>query len=163
MTDLINALKTFRRKEEIDVKMKKLNVYLNFNGNTEDVFNFYKSAFKGKFIIIQRFKDMPDGNNFPKKDQNKIMHVSLQINKDIILMASDALESQGQKVVQGNNFYIQIEPESKKETDKLYESLSTGGKIEMKLQDAFWGAYSCMFKDKFGTGWMINYTYPKKK
>ncbi len=89
------------------------------------------------------------------------MHVALPIGKENILMATDAMESMGQKLTVGNNFYLSLEAESKEEADKLYGKLSLGGKIEMPLQDAFWGAYFGMFADKFGIQWMINYTYKK--
>ena len=142
--------------------MATLNPYLNFNGNTEEAFNFYKSIFGGEFIGgISRFKDTPEGTKLSAADGEKVMHVALPIGKENILMATDAMESMGQKLTVGNNFYLSLEAESKEEADKLYGKLSLGGKIEMPLQDAFWGAYFGMFADKFGIQWMINYTYKK--
>lgn len=142
--------------------MATLNPYLNFNGNTEEAFNFYKSVFGGEFIGgISRFKDTPDGAKLSAADGEKVMHVALAIGKGNILMATDAMESMGQKLTAGNNFYLSLETDSKEEADKLYDKLSAGGKIEMPLQDAFWGAYFGMFADKFGVQWMINYTYKK--
>lgn len=142
--------------------MATLNPYLNFNGNTEEAFNFYKSIFGGEFIGgISRFKDTPEGTKLSAADGEKVMHVALPIGKENILMATDAMESMGQKLTVGNNFYLSLEAESKEEADKLYGKLSIGGKIEMPLQDAFWGAYFGMFADKFGVQWMINYTYKK--
>lgn len=142
--------------------MATLNPYLNFNGNTEEAFNFYKSIFGGEFIgWISRFKDTPEGTKLSAADGEKVMHVALPIGKENILMATDAMESMGQKLTVGNNFYLSLEAESKEEADKLYGKLSLGGKIEMPLQDAFWGAYFGMFADKFGIQWMINYTYKK--
>jgi PhnB protein len=141
--------------------MATLNPYLNFNGNTEEAFNFYKSVFGGDFITLQRFKDTPEGGDLSPADGEKIMHVSLPIGKGNILMATDAMESMGQKLIVGNHFYLSLEADSKEEADKLYNGLSDGGKIEQPLQDAFWGAYFGMFADKFGVKWMINFTYKK--
>ena len=144
--------------------MTKLNIYLNFAGNTEDAFNFYKSVFGGKLTPIVRFKDMPmKGVNIRKEDENKVMHVGLPIGRDQMLMATDTLESLGQKLVQGNNIYISIHPKSKVEADRIFNALSRGGTIEMNIADQPWGDYFGSFKDKFGVQWMVNYTYPKKK
>jgi PhnB protein len=143
--------------------MKTINPYLNFPGNTEEAFNFYKSAFGGEFSSVVRFKDMPmEGVNIPQKDENKIMHISLPIGKGNILMATDTLESLGQKLTIGNNVYISIHPESKEEADKLFSSLSAGGTIEMPMADQVWGDYFGSFKDKFGVKWMINYSKQKQ-
>ncbi|MDP3965918.1 MAG: VOC family protein [archaeon] len=144
--------------------MVKINIYLNFPGNTEEAFNFYKSIFGGEFTSIVRFKDMPiEGVNISKEDKNKIMHVALPIDKNMFLMATDALESLGKKLVIGNNFHISINPGSKEEADRLFKALSMGGKIEMPIADQTWGDYYGSLKDKFGVQWMINYSYPKKK
>lgn len=138
--------------------MTKFNPYLNFAGNTEEAFNFYKSVFGGEFTSIVRFKDMPmEGVNIPKEDENKIMHVGLLIGKDQTLMATDTLESLGQKLTLGNNVYISIHPDSKEEADKLFNGLSESGKIEMPIADQPWGDYYGSFADKFGIQWMINY------
>ena len=145
-------------------KMAKLNIYLNFAGNTEEAFNFYKSVFGGEFSSVVRFKDMPmAGVNIPKKDESKIMHMGLPIGKDSVLMATDTLESLGQKLVQGNNVHISVHPESKAEADRIFNALSAGGTIEMPIADQPWGDYYGSFKDKFGLQWMVNYTYPKKQ
>jgi PhnB protein len=143
--------------------MATVNPYLNFNGNTEEAFNFYKSVFGGEFIVLQRFKDTPERDKIPANVQEKIMHVALPIGQGNILMGTDALESMGQKLTAGNNFYLSVNTESKEEADKLYNGLSAGGKIEMPLQDAFWGDYFGMFADRFGTQWMISYTYNKQQ
>lgn len=145
----------------ISLFMAVLNPYLNFAGNTEEAFNFYKSVFGGEFIMLQRFKDTPDGDKMSESDKEKIMHVALPIGKGNILMATDTLESMGQKLVEGNNYYLSLQVDTKEEADTLYNGLSAGGIIEMQLTDAFWGAYFGMFKDKFGIQWMINYDYPK--
>ncbi len=144
--------------------MTKLNIYLNFAGNTEKAFDFYKSVFGGEFNSVVRFKDMPmEGVKIPKKDENKIMHIGLPVGKDDILMASDSLESLGQKLSQGNSVYISVHPESKKEADRIFNALSAGGTIEMAIADQVWGDYYGSFKDKFGVLWMVNYAYPKSK
>ena len=134
--------------------MKSISPYLNFNGNTEEAFNFYKSVFGGEFKAIQRFKDVP-GTNVSEADADKIMHIALPIGADVILMATDALESMGQHLVEGNNFYITIDTESKEEADSLFAKLSEGGKSELAMEKTFWNAYFGMFRDKFGINWMI--------
>ena len=136
-----------------------LNPYLNFPGNTEEAFNFYRSVFGGEFTMLQRFGNMkgPDGKETPPEFQNKIMHVSLPIGNGNILMGTDALDEMGFKLTVGNNFYICINPDSKQEADRLFTGLSAGGKINTPMQDMFWGAYWGDFTDKFGIKWMINY------
>ena len=136
----------------------KVNPYLNFNGNTEEAFNFYKSVFGGELTQIVRFKDMPmEGVSISKEDENKVMHVGLSIGKDNVLMATDTLPSLGQKLVQGNNFYISIHPDNKKEADRIFKALSAGGMVEMPMADQPWGDYYGSLKDKFGVQWMVNY------
>ena len=143
--------------------MIKLNIYLNFAGKTEEAFNFYKSVFGGEFTSVVRFKEMPiKGVNIPKEDENKIMHMSLPISKDQVLMATDTLESLGQKLVQGNNVYISVHPETKEEADLIFNALSASGTIEMPIANQPWGDYYGSFKDKFGVQWMINYHEEKK-
>ena len=131
--------------------------YITFNGNTEDAFNFYKSVFGGEFAMIQRFSDTPGGDKVPPGVKDKIMHVSLPIGKNNILMGTDACEEMGFNLTQGNNSYICISPDSKEEADKLFNGLAEGGKINMPLADMFWGAYYGDLTDKFGTKWMVNY------
>ena len=142
--------------------MVSINPYLNFLGNTEEAFNFYKSVFGGEFTTFQRFKDVPGTENIPQADKEKIMHVSLPIGKDGLLMATDALESMGHKIIIGNNINISINVESEKEAEQIFNGLSAGGKVEMALEKTFWGAYFGMFEDKFGIKWMVNYDYDKK-
>ncbi|MBP1768461.1 MAG: binding 3-demethylubiquinone-9 3-methyltransferase domain protein, partial [Candidatus Aminicenantes bacterium] len=111
--------------------MTKLNTYLNFAGNTEEAFAFYKSVFGGEFSALVRFKDMPmEGVKIPKADEAGIMHIALPVGKSDVLMASDSLESLGQKLIQGNNVYLSIHPESKEEADRIFKALSSGGQIE---------------------------------
>jgi PhnB protein len=134
-----------------------VNPYLNFNGNTEEAFNFYKSVFGGDFQAVMRFKDNPQCGDIAEADKNRIMHISLPIAKDAVLMGTDSLESLGQKVTVGNNFYICLAPETREEADRIFNGLSAGGKVEMPIQDMFWGAYWGCFADKFGVQWMVNY------
>jgi PhnB protein len=142
--------------------MPKLNTYLNFAGNTEEAFNFYKSVFGGEFTSVVRSKDMPiEGVAIPKEAENKILHIGLPIGQANVLMATDTLESLGQKLVQGNNVYISVHPDSKEEADRIFNALSAGGLIEMPIANQPWGDYYGSFKDKFGVQWMVNYTYPK--
>ncbi|MEW6603083.1 MAG: VOC family protein [Thermoproteota archaeon] len=140
--------------------MTKINPYLNFAGNTEEAFNFYKSVFGGEFTSVIRFKDMQmEGAVIPKEDYNKIIHISLPIGKENVLMATDALESLGHKLTQGNNFYISVHPESKEEADRIFNALSAGGKIETPIAEQPWGDYYGSLEDKFGVHWMVNYTH----
>jgi PhnB protein len=140
--------------------MMKLNPYLNFPGNTEEAFKFYKSVFGGEYTIT-RFKDMPmQGVKMEKGDESKVMHIALAIGNDV-LMASDALESHGRKLIQGNNVILSVTPESKKEADRIFKALSAGGTVEMPIADQMWGDYYGSLKDKFGVLWMVDYSYPK--
>ena len=141
--------------------MMNLNPYLNFPGNSEEAFNFYKSVFGGEFMRVVRFKDMPmPGAKLTNEEENKIMHISLQVGGQI-LMASDVIGEWASKFVVGTNTYICIVPESKPEADRIFKALSAEGKIEMPIADQPWGAYYGSFKDKFGIQWMINYAGAK--
>ncbi len=135
----------------------KINPYLNFNGNTEEAFNFYKSVFGGEFGALMRFKDMPEGDSkMPEVEGERIMHIALPLG-EAMLMGTDASESMGQKVVFGNNSYISIHPDTLEEAQRIFDQLSAGGKVEMPLQKQFWGSYFASFADKFGVQWMVNY------
>jgi PhnB protein len=137
--------------------MVSINPYLNFMGRTEEAFNFYKSVFGGRFTVFQRFRDVPGGEKMAESDQEKIMHIALPIGQGNILMGTDALESMGQSITTGNNFYISITPESEAEADEIFNRLSGGGQVTMPLDTAFWGAYFGMLTDKFGVQWMVNF------
>lgn len=137
--------------------MTTVNPYLNFNGTTEEAFNFYKSVFGGEFQALMRFSDNAACGEVSEDDKNKIMHVALPVGNGTILMGTDALESMGQKLNVGNNFYVCLSPESKEEADRLFNGLSEGGKVEMPIQDMFWGDYWGSFADKFGVQWMVSY------
>ena len=139
--------------------MATINTYLNFNGNTEEAFNFYKSVFGGEFRTLQRLKDTPEADKIPLNEQEKIMHVALPIGGNL-LMGTDVLESMP-KVIFGTNSAISIDAASEEEANRLFNGLSTGGKIEMPLEKMFWGAYFGFFIDKFGVQWMVNYSFNK--
>lgn len=141
--------------------MLNINPYLNFNGNTEEAFNFYKSIFGGEFRMLMRFKDTPEAGNIPADARNQIMHVSLPLGKDNVLMGTDASESMGFGLKVGNNVHIAIHTESREEADNLFKGLSAGGNIQMPMADMFWGDYYGAFTDKFGIQWMISFTNPK--
>ena len=141
--------------------MASVGTYLNFNGNTEEVFNFYKSVFGGEFVVLQRFKDAPQMGPVSEADMDKVMHVSMPIAGGHMLMGSDMLESMGHKHIAGNNFSISLNADSEAEADELFNGLSVDGNVTMALQKTFWGAYFGMWTDKFGIQWMINYDYPK--
>lgn len=141
--------------------MATINSYLNFKGNTEEAFNFYKAAFGGDFSVLQRFSDTPHGSNMPEELREKIMHVSLPIGANV-LMGTDVVGEMEETCIIGNNVSVSISTESEAETDQLFHALSAGGKIIMPLEKAFWGAYFGMFIDKFGINWMVNYDFNTK-
>ena len=136
--------------------MPKLNSYLNFDGTAEEAFNFYKSVFGGEFLMLSKMGDMPGAEQVSDAEKNRVMHVSLPIGEDI-LMGSDIVPSMGHKLISGNYAYISVFVESREEADRLFNGLSEGGKIEMPMEDAFWGDYFGSFWDKYGIGWMINF------
>lgn len=138
--------------------MARINPYLHFNGNTEEVFAFYKSVFGGEFVKVARYKDIASPE-FPiaENDANKIMHIALPIGKNNLLMASDALERMGQVKEHDNRFKIAISAESREEADKLFKGLSEGGNVEMPIANSPWGSYFGMFADKFGIEWMVDF------
>jgi PhnB protein len=139
--------------------MAIVNLYLNYDGTCEGAFNFYKSVFGGEFSYFSRFGEMPQGENNPpisEKMRNKVMHVSLPISKETMLMGSD-IGDWTPPLVQGNNYSVSITPESREEATRLFEGLSAGGQIIMPLNDTFWGGYFGMFVDKYGIQWMVNY------
>ncbi|PJJ76026.1 PhnB protein [Thermoflavifilum aggregans] len=138
--------------------MAQINPHINFNGNAEEAFNFYKSAFGGEFSKIIRFKDL-SGAGFPiaEHEANKIMHIALPIGKTV-LMGNDVPEILGRTNENENRSKIVISAESKEEADRLFHMLSVGGQIEMPLGDSPWGSYFGMFRDKYGIEWMIDYS-----
>lgn len=137
--------------------MATVNVYLTFNGNCEEAFNFYKSVFGGEFSYAARFGEMPpqEGYEIPDSEKQKIMHISLPISKETSLMGCDSSSFSGNSIV-GNNFSLSIDTGSKNEADRLFNSLSEGGKVTMPMNNTFWGSYFGMFTDKFDINWMIS-------
>ncbi len=140
--------------------MAKVSIYLNFSRNTEEAFNFYKSVFGTEFIgTIGRMGDVPpyEGQKpLSEEDKNLVMHVALPLLGNFVLMGTDAPESMGFTVKPGNNMYINLEPDTRAETDTLFARLAEGGKVDMQLQDMFWGDYFGSLTDKFGIQWMFN-------
>ena len=137
--------------------MALINPHINFNGNAEEAFNFYKSVFGGEFAMLMRLKDI-SSPEFPvaENDANKIMHIALPIGKNV-LMANDVPESMGRVNEKENRSKISISAESKEEADKLFNGLSVGGQIEMPISDSPWGSYFGMFRDKYGIEWMVDF------
>ncbi len=143
------------------MKMKAtVNIYLTFDGNCEEAFNFYQSVFGGEFGNVSRFGEMPPQEGMPPipdSEKNKIMHISLPVSKETAVMGCDSSEAFGDTTVFGNNFSITINGQNHAEADKLFEGLSEGGKVTMPMSNTFWGAYFGMFTDKFGINWMVNF------
>lgn len=138
--------------------MALINPHINFNGNAQEAFNFYRSVFGGEFEKIIYFKDLASPE-FPiaKSEENKIMHIALPIGKTF-LMANDVPESMGKTNENENRSKIFVSAESREEADKLFNGLSAGGNIEMPIGDSPWGSYFAMFRDKYGIEWMIDFT-----
>jgi uncharacterized glyoxalase superfamily protein PhnB/uncharacterized protein YndB with AHSA1/START domain len=146
--------------------MARVCSYLNFPGNTEEAFNFYKSVFKTEFSGngIRRFGDIPAEAGHPplsNEDKKLILHVELPILGGHVLMATDAPASMGFTINQGNNMHLQLEPDSREEAKRLFDALAAGGNVTMDIQDMFWGAYFGSCTDKFGINWMINFSNSK--
>jgi PhnB protein len=137
--------------------MAQINPHINFNGNAEEAFTFYKSVFGGEFTKIIRFKDLA-GPEFPvaENDANKIMHIALPIGKNS-LMANDVPEMMGRVNESENRSKISIHAESREEAEKIFNGLSAGGEIEMPFAQSFGASYFGMFRDKFGIEWMVNF------
>lgn len=140
--------------------MARTSIYLNFMGNTEEAFDFYKQVFGTDYIApIMRMNEVPASPNQPplaENEQNMVMHVALPILGDLVLMGTDMLESMGHNMNQGNNISLNLEPDTREETDKLFEALSDGGEVTMPLQDMFWGDYYGSCVDQYGIRWMFN-------
>jgi PhnB protein len=140
--------------------MATVSTYLNFSRNTEEAFNFYKSVFGGEFVGgIHRMGEVPTQEGQPpmaEADKNLVMHVALPLLGGHMLMGTDAPESMGFKVNFGNNVFLNLEPDTRAETKRLFDGLSEGGKVGMALQEMFWGDYFGSCTDKFGVQWMFN-------
>ena len=144
--------------------MATVNIYLTFNGNCEEAFNFYRSVFGGEFPYIGRFKDMPPGEDSKLNpgEENRIMHVSLPISKETMIMGSDTGGDWATDYKQGNNFTISITANSREEADKLFNGLSAGGTVTMPLGKTFWSECFGMFTDRFGISWMLSFDERKQ-
>ena len=141
--------------------MALINPHINFNGNAEEAFHFYKSVFGGEFAKIMRFKDIASqnfGTDYPvaANEAEKIMHIALPIGQNI-LMANDVPESMGRVNENENRSKIAISAASREEAAKLFNGLSAGGNIEVPITDSPWGSYFGMFRDKFGIEWMVDF------
>jgi PhnB protein len=137
--------------------MALINPHINFNGNAEEAFTFYKSIFGGTFVNIVRFKDISNPEYpIPEKEADKIMHIALPIGKNI-LMGNDVPEAMGPVNENENRSKISIGAESREEADKLFNGLSAGGSIEFPIGDSPWGSYFGMFRDKYGIEWMVDH------
>lgn len=142
----------------------KVNPYLNFDGNTKEAFDFYKKVFGGEFSTVMLYKDVPvSEQKMPENEANLVMHISLPIGNDCILMGSDISKELGHKLTIGNNNYISLAPDSLEESKRIFEELSEGGNVEMPLAKMFWGDHFASFSDKFGVYWMINYSDTQEK
>jgi uncharacterized glyoxalase superfamily protein PhnB/uncharacterized protein YndB with AHSA1/START domain len=149
------------RKKNKTSTHARVSTYLNFAGNTEEAFKFYRKVFRTEFINgIQRFGDIPPAPDQPPIAdvvKKMVLHIELPILGGHILMGTDAPKEFGMTVTKGNNMHINLEPESREEAKRLFDELSVDGIVEMPIQDMFWGAYYGNFQDKFGINWIINY------
>jgi PhnB protein len=138
--------------------MNTVSIYLNFNGNCEDAFNFYKSIFGGEFSYFSRFGEVPDSYEYKATEayNNRIMHIALPIGNSV-LMGSDCHEDQAESFVLGNNFSVSITADSKEDVDRIFKGLLEGGVITMPVNSTYWGDYFGMLTDKFGVNWMISF------
>lgn len=139
--------------------MASVNIYLNFKGNCEEAFNFYKSVFGGGFTYMGRFGEMPasEGYTVPEEEKQKIMHVSLPIGSHTTLMGSDTGGQWAPGFVQGNNFSISVSAENNEEAEKIFNGLADGGNVTMPLSKTFWSESFGMLTDKFGIAWMVSF------
>lgn len=135
--------------------MKNFNIFLNFDGNLEKAFDFYKKTFGGEYRIIKKYSEMPHSDSLSSEDKEKVMHCELEIKEGLVLMGCDILEVWGQSITRGNNFYINIAPDSVEEGRTIFSKLSSGGEVQMPFQKTFWGSFFGTVTDRFGTQWMI--------
>lgn len=139
--------------------MATINTWINFNGNAEEAFTFYKSVFGGEFVKIVRFKDVAsDEFPIPEKEENKVMYISLPIGDGNILIANDVPEIMGRVNERENRSKILVSVESKDEADRLFAGLSVDGEVEGAMGESPWGSYAGMFRDKYGIEWIIDFS-----
>ena len=142
--------------------MSTINPWINFNGNAEEAFAFYKSVFGGEFTKVVRFKDIEgDTSHISEKEGNKIMHIALPIGNNTMLVANDVPEVMGRVNEHENRSKILVRTESKEEVDRLFNGLSAGGEVEGSPGDSPWGSYAGMFRDKYGIEWIIEFSPSK--
>lgn len=153
-----------KRATKTSENFTSVNIYLIFNGNCEEAFDFYKSIFGGTFTYMGRFKDMPPipGKTMSEQEGNRIMHVSLPISKETSLMGSDSSDEYGHATVIGTNFSVSVNAKSQAEADRIFNALAEGGRVNMPMEKTFWGAYFGMLVDKFGIQWMVNFDFNAK-
>ena len=139
--------------------MTNINTWINFNGNAEEAFTFYKSVFGGEFSKVIRFKDLASAEfQVPEKEENKIMYIALPIGTSTMLIANDVPEVMGRVNEHENRSKILVNTESKEEADRLFQGLSSGGEVEGPMGDSPWGSYAGMFRDKYGIEWIIEFS-----
>lgn len=139
--------------------MATTNPWINFNGNAEEAFTFYKSVFGGDFAKVVRFKDIASTEfPVPEKEENKIMYIALPIGRNTMLIANDVPEVLGRVNENENRSKILVTAESKEEADRIFSGLSSGGEIEGPMGDSPWGSYAGMFRDKYGIEWIIEFS-----
>lgn len=135
----------------------KINPYLNFDGKAEEAMNFYRSVLGGEFVGgINYFGEIP-GMELPEEEKTRVMHITLKVDSQASIMASDTSPSMGHVWIKGNHNIVSIHPDSKEEGERIFNGLSEGGTIEMPYEKVFWGSYFGSFEDKYGIGWMVNY------
>lgn len=138
--------------------MRAINPWINFNGNAEDAFTFYKAVFGGEFVKVIRFKDLAsDEFTVPDNEANKIMYIALPIGENNVLIGNDVPDFMGRVNEEENRSKISISAESREEADKLFNGLSAGGSIEGEIGDSPWGTYAGMFRDKYGIEWIVEF------
>lgn len=157
----------YLRRQNKPGRQPRVSTYLNFPGNTEEAFTFYRTVFKTDFVNgIQRFGDIPADPSQPPASEavrNMVLHVELPLLGAHVLMGTDAPKEMGFTLTRGNNMHINLEPDSRAEAERIFNGLAEGGTVSMPLQDMFWGAYYGSLTDKFGINWMVNYQEPAKK
>ncbi len=139
--------------------MTTVNAYLTFNGNCREAFDFYRAVFGGDFNYLGTFGEIPPQEGMPtipENDKDKIMHISLPISKETVLMGSDTGGEWASSFSKGNNISISINTDSQKEADRVFNELSEGGNVTMPMDNTFWGSYFGMFTDQFGINWMVS-------
>lgn len=136
----------------------KAQPYLIFSGEAREAFDFYQGVFGGEFQAVMNMSDNSEGNGYQEKDANRILHISLAISEDILLMASDMPSDREEELKTGNNMYVSLHPDTKEDADQIFKELAAGGEVKMPLADQFWGDYFGSLVDKYGVHWMINYS-----